>query len=126
MAKRKPSPANDDNKTTLELDRTRGQKASGSKDEDLGLSLLNQVIQTLWLPEGMSEDMRLQLVNAAIAALEGIAPRNEVEGLLAAQMVGTHSAAMECLRRAMSPGQTFEGRDQNLKHAAKLLGIYTR
>ena len=45
---------------------------------------------------------------------------------MAAQMVATHSAAMECLRRAMFEGQTFEGRDQNLKHAAKFLSIYTR
>jgi hypothetical protein len=46
--------------------------------------------------------------------------------LLAAQMVATHSAAMECLCRAMLEEQTFEGRDQNLKHATKLLGLYTR
>ena len=46
--------------------------------------------------------------------------------MLAAQMVATHNAAMECLRRAMIPEQSFHGRDQNLKHAAKLLSIYTR
>ena len=47
--------------------------------------------------------------------LEGIAPEGEIEGMLAAQMVATHSAAMECLKRAMLENQTFEGRDQNLK-----------
>jgi len=41
-------------------------------------------------------------------------------------MVATHSAAMEGLKRAMLPGQTFEGRDQNLKHATKLLSLYAR
>jgi len=46
--------------------------------------------------------------------------------MLATQMVATHNAAMECLRRAMLGGQTFEGRDQSLKHAAKLLSIYLR
>ena len=46
--------------------------------------------------------------------------------MLAAQMISTHNAAMECLRRAMTEAQTFEGRDQNLKHAAKLLGLYER
>lgn len=61
-----------------------------------------------------------------MAALKGIAPRNEMEGMLAAQMVSTHNAAMECLRRAMLEGQSFEGRDQNLKHAARLMGIYER
>lgn len=46
--------------------------------------------------------------------------------MLAIQMVATHNAAMECLRRAMIPAQSFEGRDQNLKHATKLLSIYSR
>ena len=58
--------------------------------------------------------------------LQGIKPRDEIEGMLAAQMVATHSAAMDCLRRAMVEGQTFEGRDINLKHAAKFLSIYSR
>lgn len=33
---------------------------------------------------------------------------------------------MDCLRRAMLANQTAEGHDQNLKHAAKLMGIYER
>jgi hypothetical protein len=39
---------------------------------------------------------------------------SELEGVLAAQMVATHSAAMECYRRAMLPDQTFEGCRENL------------
>lgn len=31
---------------------------------------------------------------------------------------------MECVRRAMLEGQTFEGREQNFKQAAKLMGLY--
>ena len=58
--------------------------------------------------------------------LEGIKPQDEIEGMLAAQMVATHSAAMECLRRAMIQNQPALGREQNLKHAAKLLSIYSR
>jgi hypothetical protein len=37
---------------------------------------------------------------AILAALKGIGPQNEIEGMLAVQMVSTHNAAMECLRRA--------------------------
>jgi hypothetical protein len=103
---------------------TRAQKATGSKDEDLSLSLVNQVLETLWLPKNMSEDIPIESACAAVATLEGIAPRDELEGLLAAQMVGAHNAAMECLRRAMMEGQTFD--DQNLKHGARLLAIYTK
>jgi hypothetical protein len=96
---------------------TRAQKATGSKDDDLALSLVNQVLETLWLPKNMSEDIPIESACAAVATLEG---------LLAAQMVGAHNAAMECLRRAMMEGQSFEGRDQSLKHGARLLAIYTK
>lgn len=46
--------------------------------------------------------------------------------MLAVQMIGTHAAAMECLRRAMLPEQTFAGRDMALKHAHKLMTLYTQ
>ncbi len=65
-------------------------------------------------------------MNSVFAMLGEIGPRDGLEGMLSSQMVATHHAAMECLRRAMIVEQTFEGRDQNLKHGAKLLGIYTR
>ena len=45
----------------------------------------------------------------AIALLKDIKPANKIEGMLATQMVPTHSAAMECLRRALLSNQTFEG-----------------
>lgn len=41
-------------------------------------------------------------------------------------MVGTHEAALECLRRATIPGQTFEGLNMALKHAHKLMPLYTQ
>ena len=63
---------------------------------------------------------------SAISLLQGIKPADEIEGMLAAQMVATHHAAMKCLRRAMIVEQTIVGRDQNLKHAGKLLSIYSR
>ena len=65
-------------------------------------------------------------IAAAISQLKGIRPADELEGMLAAQAVATHSAAMECLRRATLPGQSIEGRDMNLRHAAKLSNTYTR
>jgi hypothetical protein len=66
-----------------------------------------------------------QTLNGILGALHGINPGDEVEGMLAAQMVATHRAAMECLRQAQVPGQTFEGRDMNLRHATKLSRTYT-
>lgn len=44
--------------------------------------------------------------------------------MLAAQMVGVHLAAMDCMARALHPSQSFAGRELNLKHGAKLSRIY--
>jgi len=102
------------------------KKATGTESPFLQQRLLNQVIEALWLPDGVPEPERVIRLQSAIDVLQGIKPNGEIEGMLAAQMVGTHNAAMECLRRAMIPKQSSEGRDQNLKHAAKLLSIFSR
>jgi hypothetical protein len=59
-------------------------------------------------------------LSATVAALVGIAPDDELEGMVAAQLVASHNAAMECYRRAMIGDQTFEGRRENLSQANKL------
>jgi hypothetical protein len=92
----------------------------------LQFGLLEQLRNALWLPEHLGEERQLDRLHAAIALLEGIRPQDEIEGMLAVQMAATHNAAIECMRRAMIPDQTFAGRDQNLKHGAKLMGIYVQ
>lgn len=96
-------------------------------DADNVLNALSQEINgTLWLPDGLSTGERIQRMKLALQRVNKIKPTEGIEGMLAVQMVGTHSAAMECLRRAMLPGQTVEGREQNLRHAEKLLSLYAR
>jgi hypothetical protein len=53
--------------------------------------------------------VRQRQYNAAIAGLIGIAPQDEIEGMIAAQLVATHNATMECYRRAMIGEQTLRG-----------------
>jgi hypothetical protein len=102
------------------------ENATGTKARVLQLSLLEQLRDALWLPDQLGEERRLDRLHAAIALLEGIRPQDEIEGMLAVQMAATHNAAIECFRRAMIPEQTFAGRDHNLKHGAKLMGIYVQ
>ena len=59
-----------------------------------------------------------------IAALAGIAPQYELEGMMAAQPIAVHIAAMECYRRAMVEGQTLEGRRESLAQASGLSRTY--
>jgi hypothetical protein len=108
------------------IDATSAKEATGTEKPVLMLRLINQTVNALWISDGTSEEARNELIQSAIALLQGIKPTNEIEGMLATQMVATHSAALECLRRAMIPSQSFVGIEQNLKHAAKLMLIYAR
>ena len=96
----------------------------GSMSDDWNNILANQAIQTIWFFENTdSEEIRRQR-HAAVDALIGIKPRDEIEGMIAAQLVACHNASMECYRRAMIPKQTFEGRRENLNQANKLSRTY--
>ena len=95
----------------------------GSASDAFNSTLANQVMRALWR-EHADEDERKKLLSAAAAALVGIGPRDELEGMLAGQLVAAHSAAMECYRRAMIPDQTFEGHRESLTHANKLSRTY--
>ncbi len=99
-------------------------KIMGTADPGLSGQLGDQLCNSLWRPKDMSVDDLGVEIKAALQALEGISPRDEMEGMLAVQMIATHHAAMECFRRAMIPSQTFEGRESCLKHAEKLTRIY--
>ena len=58
---------------------------------------------------------------ATLCRLSEIGPHDVVEAMLAAQMVATHEAAMECFRRAALTEQTFAGRELGLKYGDKLV-----
>jgi hypothetical protein len=51
--------------------------------------------------------------SATVVALIGIGPKDEIEGMIAAQLIAAHNAAMECYWRAMIGEQKFEGRREN-------------
>ena len=65
------------------------------------------------LDEDSSPEERDKQLSATVAALMGIGPRDALEGMMAAQLVAAHNAAMECCRRAMIGEQSFEGRREN-------------
>jgi hypothetical protein len=91
----------------------------GSVSDTWNNMLANQCLKTLWLKHS-DEESREQQRAATVDALVGIGPKDELEGMMAAQLLAAHSAAMECYRRAMHGEQTFEGRRENLNQANKL------
>lgn len=98
--------------------------ASGSRYEDFTCTLINQVGRTIWGAHSDDKTKDAQ-VAAAIIGIVGAKPKDEIEGMLAAQMVAAHNAAMECYRRSMLPEQSFEGRSENLSQANKLSRTYS-
>ncbi len=101
------------------------QYVGGSRSDAFNNVLIRQALNSLWLAHVKSpEDTSNNLYGAAAAALVGIGPKDELEGMLAAQMIAAHSAAMECYRRSMIKAQSFEGRRENLAHANKLSRTY--
>ena len=55
-----------------------------------------------------------------MGALAGIGPKDELEGMMAAQLIAAHNAAMECYRYAMVENQTFDWWRESLSQASKL------
>jgi hypothetical protein len=100
--------------------------ATGTGELSLQTRLVREVIDALWIPFDLPEEDQSVQLDAAYALMREIAPRDAMEGLLTAQMVGVHGAAMDCLRRAMQPGQSDDVRESALKLAASLLKLYPR
>src|SRR5262249_35860609 len=99
------------------------KEIGGSRSDSWNNILANQTIQSLWLKHS-DQTTRDKQYQATLAALIGIAPKDELEGMMAAQLVAAHNAAMECYRRAMIAEQTFEGRRESLSQANKLCRTY--
>lgn len=100
------------------------KRVGGSNSDTWNNLLATQVLSSLWTKHTSEEYKNLQS-EAMIVGLMGVAPRDELEGMIAAQLIAAHNAAMECYRRAMINEQTFEGRRENLSQANKLSRTYS-
>ena len=96
----------------------------GSTNDEFNNIVVNQALAALWMSNS-DDTARSQQFQATLAAMMGLKPADELEGMLAAQLVAAHAAAMECYRRAMLGEQTPYGRESGLKHGAKLSRVYT-
>ena len=103
-------------------------EAFGTPDKDLHNYLLNQVAQTFKgcvSPEGFDHTKMEGFANNAMALLNGIQPRDEIEGMLAVQMIAVHNMVMETMKRAMITGQPPQWIESNVSHATKMLRTFT-
>jgi hypothetical protein len=96
----------------------------GSDNDAFNAEVKFKTVLALTLNHSDKEDAQKQ-INAALAGLSGIKPNDELEGMLAAQMVATYNAAMQSFEYAMRPGQSLLLRRENLNQANKLTRSYT-
>ena len=75
--------------------------------------------------DGADKEKLVKASNAAMALLDGIRPQDEIEAMLAVQMIGVHNMAMETLRRSVLGNQTFEGKQANVNQSTKMLRTFT-
>jgi len=107
---------------------TKFTEAFGTSDKDLQNYLLNQVVHTFRgyvSAEGFDYERQAEFANNAMALLKGIQPQDEVEGMLAVQMIAVHNMAMETMKRAMITGQPPQWIESNVNHATKMLRTFT-
>jgi hypothetical protein len=98
------------------------RRAGGSKDAAFNLCIISQVLGTV-APQD-EEDLMDRHRFAAGAAMRGIAPQNEAEGMLAAQMAGLHNLAMEYMSRASQDTTPFAQRREYANLAIKMSRAY--
>jgi len=94
----------------------------GTKNQDSIRALVNQVGNVVTDVAGKRDPENLKY---ALPTIYGIGPKDELEGLLAVQMMGVHNLAVQCLMRASLEGQTTEGMDTNINRATKLMRTFT-
>lgn len=95
--------------------------AFGTSSQAFAETMLGQLASVV---RSKSDGIEEASLNAGLAAVDGVAPQNEAEAMLAVQMAGTHSTAMEMLRRAKFATSTPALQEYgNL--ATKLLRTYT-
>jgi len=107
-------------------------EALGTTDPDVQGLLFDQVAQTFAgvavfsdeYPDGFNGPKLIKAANQAVALLVGIGPRDELESMLAVQMVACHNAALHAAKQAMLTGQTFEGKRTNMNYTAKLMALF--
>ena len=98
------------------------RRTGGSKEPAFNLYIISQVLETV--AQQYDDELMDRHLSAAGPAMRGIAPQNEAEGMLAAQMVGLHNLAMEYMARAGKETTPFAQRREYGHLAIKMSRAY--
>jgi hypothetical protein len=96
--------------------------AFGTAERVIAEALFEQLVNALHADPTKAVDAAT--TNLVLALLHRIGPRDELEAMLASQMIVAHVAAMDASRRALHVEQTPGGRQAYLGLARKLMTLY--
>jgi hypothetical protein len=91
----------------------------GSSSDDFNNLLANQALRSLWMAHYKKPEDIDEAYQAGLSFLINLKPKDEIEGMIGAQLFACHNAAMESFRRAMISEQSLAGRAQNLAFGNK-------
>jgi hypothetical protein len=95
-------------------------RTTGSKHVPFQNQMVQSVIEAQWHHPKASPEQHLQREHAAFQAMRALAPADEVEAMICAQIVGMHAATMECLSRSMVPNNSGDASIALRKSAANM------
>ena len=96
-------------------------RTTGTTDSDLSTEMLLQA--TRLLPETLWEDE--QSLNAIVARLHDIHPRDTLEAMLASQMIAVNNMLLELAKRIFGKNQTVKSADSLINNFNKLTRTFT-
>jgi len=112
-----------DETMNLEDFRSRFLAAFGTTEQIIAEALFDQLVNALQADP--TKALNAASANLVLALLHRIGPRDEIEAMLACQMIVAHVAAMDASRRALHVEQTAGGRAAYLGLARKLMTLFT-
>ncbi len=112
-----------DETMNLEDFRSRFLAAFGTTEQIIAEALFDQLVNALHADP--TKALNAASANLILALLHRIGPRDEIEAMLACQMIVAHVAAMDASRRALHVEQTAGGRAAYLGLARKLMTLFT-
>lgn len=83
-----------------------GERSGDRPSDEWKEALADQAMEALWL-EGLDPDDTEKQEKAVVAGLAGIAPQDELEGMMAVQLIAAHNASLAAYRRAMDVERSF-------------------
>jgi len=93
---------------------------------ELQKRLITRIAEIMWFPKGTSETVREDRLIEAFDALVGIDPQDEIEGMLACQLVITHRAMLDCMQLSMAPSTAANDRAGIIDQVERLMTVHAR